>query len=393
MNNFRTSRDPRQQQKGDPRIGRTSSQSGSDSVSETEREREKEKRILEMDLSIFGELDLPTFKDSEDNSAGNESPITEEENALNLPFKPHKVHQVAKEIDASIYSHSPLEYRLRSILIAKPDYSDMLVKQHIPASKVQQDPRLRRYSTKITGKFTSSDNSMLLKDRRFSDDGIEIMSPPGPTHSKTDPRRNKNLSNQKPVQQSTNQPEEEKVYNPKKDLYSSRPPQQPYVSQMRPNEEEVYGQEVYSPSQDVQDMYSTKTRKHTNPLSENYPSESGTYNPRQDLNQAQRVLANQGPPSGITPLNSVPPWGGSNSAHQPYPYNNFYGSGPNQNAYRGNSSEDMGFYSSGQDTYTGMNNSGRGGFGRDMHGVGIMAGTTNRSNDPRTNRRDPRRKD
>ena len=33
-----------------------------------------------MDLSIFGELDLPTFKDSEDNSTGNESPGTEEEN-------------------------------------------------------------------------------------------------------------------------------------------------------------------------------------------------------------------------------------------------------------------------------------------------------------------------
>ena len=106
---------------------------------------------MEMDLSIFGELDLPTFKDSEDNSTGNESPTTEEENALGLPFKPHKVHQVAKEIDASIYSHSPLEYRLRAILIAKPDYSDMIVKQHIPASKVQQDPRLRRYSNKISG--------------------------------------------------------------------------------------------------------------------------------------------------------------------------------------------------------------------------------------------------
>merc|ERR1719295_2453286 len=49
----RTSRDPRQQSKNDPRMGRPSSQSGSDNLSETEREREKEKdkRILEMDLS------------------------------------------------------------------------------------------------------------------------------------------------------------------------------------------------------------------------------------------------------------------------------------------------------------------------------------------------------
>ena len=85
-------------------MNKQSSQSSSENLSETETEREKEKRILEMDLSIFGELDLPTFKDSEDNSTGNESPATEEENALNLPFKPHKVHHVAKEIDCLLYT-------------------------------------------------------------------------------------------------------------------------------------------------------------------------------------------------------------------------------------------------------------------------------------------------
>merc|ERR1712061_26085 len=206
----RSSRDPRQQSKNDPRLGKPSSQSGSDSLSETEREKEKEKRILEMDLSIFGELDLPTFKDSEDSSAGNESPATEEENSLNLPFKPHKVHQVAKEIDASIYSHSPLEYRLRAIFIAKPDYSDMLIKQHIPASKVQQDPRLRRYSDKISGKASSSAN-IHSNDRRYSDDGIEIMSPPGPTKTKGDPRRNKGQHAQKLNEHTTNHHEEENV--------------------------------------------------------------------------------------------------------------------------------------------------------------------------------------
>ena len=345
-----------------------------------------------MDLSIFGELDLPTFKDSEDNSTGNESPNTEEENALNLPFKPHKVHQVAKEIDASIYSHSPLEYRLRAILIAKPDYSDMIVKQHIPASKVQQDPRLRRYSNKIPGKSSSAANLMLLNDRRFSDDGIEIMSPPGPNKAKNDPRRNKNLPSEKHIP-GTNQNEEENVYNPKKDLYSSRPQQQQqqsYVPQMRQQQHETYNQEVYSPTQDVQDMYSTKSRKYSNnPIDENN-GERGMYNPRQDLNPSQRNPTNQGPPSGITPLGQAAPWGGGNGGHQYHPYDNtFYGGAPNQNVYGGNPGEDSGFYNNGQDTFGG----GRGGFGGGMHGGGMMVGPSNRSNDPRTNRRDPRRKD
>ena len=40
-----------------------------------------------------------------------------------------------------------------------------------------------------------------------------------------------------------------------------------------------------------------------------------------------------------------------------------------------------------------MNNSGREAYGGDMHSGGIMGGATIRNNDPRTNRRDPRRKD
>ena len=371
-------------------MSRPSSQSGTDSLSESEREREKEKRILEMDLSIFGELDLPTFKDSEDNSTGNESPITEEESALNLPFKAHKVHQVAKEIDASIYSHSPLEYRLRAILIAKPDYSDMIVKQHIPASKVQQDPRLRRYSNKIPGKPSSAANQMLLSDRRFSDDGIQILSPPGPNKNKVDPRRNKNNISHKPIEQKTSQQEEENVYNPKKDLYSSRPPpQQQYVPQMHQQQQENYNQEVYSPTQDVQDMYSSKYRKQTN-ISE----DTNSYNPRQDFNPGQRNPINQGPPPGITPLVSTTPWSAGNGANQYSPYdNNFYGGSQNQHNYGGNSNDESGFYNSNQNNFGGMNTGGRGGFGGDMHGGGMMAGVPNRSSDPRTNRRDPRRKD
>ena len=215
---------------------------------------------------------------------------------------------------------------------------------------------------------------------------------------KTDPRKNKNLaSNQKHTQPgTTNQQEEDNVYNPKKDLYSSRPPplpqQQPYVPQIRQQQQhDTYNQEVYSPTQDVQDMYATKSRKHSNNPIEDNNSERGMYNPMQDLNSTQRNPTNQGPPPGITPLG--PPWGGGNGGHQYHPYDTFYGGGPNQNVYGGNQGEDAGFYNSGPDTYGGMNSGGRGGFGGGMHGGGMMTGTANRGNDPRTNRRDPRRKD
>ena len=333
-----------------------------------------------MDLSIFGDLDLPTFKDSEDNSAGNESPATEEENSLNLPFKPHKVHQVAKEIDASIYSHSPLEYRLRAIFIAKPDYSDMLIKQHIPASKVQQDPRLRRYSDKISGKISSASN-IHSNDRRYSDDGIEIMSPPGPTKTKGDPRRNKGQHAQKLNEHTTNHHEEENVYNPMKDLHSARSQQPPQFPQHRQNDN--YNQDIYSPTQDVQDMYSSKPKKQNNNSGQDN-QESGGYNPRQDLNPNLRNSVNQGPPPGPTG-----PWSGGPGGHPYGPYDNFYG-GNNQNDYSGNA--DSNFYSNHPNDYGGINNA-RGGFGGNVHGPGMMAGAPPRSGDPRTNRRDPRRKD
>ena len=375
----RTSRDPRQQSKNDPRLGRPSNPSSSDSLSDTEREREKEKRILEMDLSIFGDLDLPTFKDSEDNSTGNESPATEEENALGLPFKPHKVHQVAKEIDASIYSHSPLEYRLRAILIAKPDYSDMLIKQHIPASKVQQDPRLRRYSDKISGKLSSQTNTQ-SNDRRYSDDGIEIMSPPGPTKAKGDPRRNKSQLIQNPSDQANNQKEEENVYNPIKDLYQSRPQQSSQYPQVQQSDN--YSQEVYSPTQDVQDMYSSKAKKQNDTSFQ----DTGVYNPRQDLNPNSKNSSNHGLTSNMNTMGPTGPWNGGPTGNQYNPYENFYG-GNNQD-YSG---EDRSFYNNHQNNFGGI--SSRGGVAGNGQGVGMISGAPSRNGDPRTNRRDPRRKD
>jgi hypothetical protein len=94
--------------------------------------------MLEVDLSMFGDLELPNEKDLEAE--------TPEENELGLPFKPHIPNSVAKEIDASVNSHSPLDYKLRKITLNKPDYSELIAKQQIPMSRIQLDPRLRRYA-------------------------------------------------------------------------------------------------------------------------------------------------------------------------------------------------------------------------------------------------------
>ena len=135
-------RDPRK--KRDPRMR------GGDPKPETISEKEKERRILDLDLgSVFGDLELPTFKEPSSGGSGGDlsGSYDPEENTMGLPFKPHMPQSVAKEIDASIYSHSPLNYKMRPIQVAKPDYSDVIVKHHIPASQACQDPRLRRYSS------------------------------------------------------------------------------------------------------------------------------------------------------------------------------------------------------------------------------------------------------
>ncbi|TRY75137.1 hypothetical protein TCAL_00669 [Tigriopus californicus] len=94
--------------------------------------------ITNIDLTeVFGDLELPTFKENTEYDPN--------ENSMGLPFKPHRVGGVAEEIAASIFSHPPLEYRLRRMDIDKPDYSDMIVKHRLSTDKVQQDPRLRRY--------------------------------------------------------------------------------------------------------------------------------------------------------------------------------------------------------------------------------------------------------
>ena len=100
--------------------------------SEEEIEKEKEKRMLEVDLSIFGDLELPDMSKDEDNN---------EKSNENLPFK-SVPNAVAKEIEASYNSHSPVEYKLRKLNLIKPDYSEVLT--NIPLSRREGDPRLRR---------------------------------------------------------------------------------------------------------------------------------------------------------------------------------------------------------------------------------------------------------
>ena len=110
--------------------------------------------MLEVDLSMFGDLELPTND--------KELEAETEDNELGLPFKPHLPNSVAKEIDASIHSHSPLEYKLRKITLTKPDYSELIAK--LSMSRIQLDPRLKRYagnkpSTSTTSASVSSTTS------------------------------------------------------------------------------------------------------------------------------------------------------------------------------------------------------------------------------------------
>ena len=266
----KSKRDPRMMRR-DPRQNREQ-QSNADA--------ERDNRLLNVDLSMFGELDIPNFAKEEEE---------EEDNNYGLPFKPHKMPAAAKEIDASIYSHSPLDYILRAVVVTKPDYSDMILRQHIPASKVQVDPRLRRYANAKKADSVS-------------------------------PKKE----------------EEDNVYNPKRDLYPK---------------------DVYSPSQNVNDMY-------------NKP-DANVYNPRQDLGNAR--------PEG---------WGSQDA----YAGNSFDNAGPGfygQQQRQQQQQPDNGFYGSG-------GGNGGGGFGYNNDGFsnrgGGFGGHRGGSRDPRANRRDPRQR-
>ena len=318
-------------------------------------DKEKEKRILEMDLSIFGELELPTFKDTE--------PDDDEEDRMGLPFKPHRVQPVAKEIDASIYSHPVLEYRLRPLELNKPDYTGLVTS--IPASRIQQDPRLKRYAKK---------RPLPLEPAVAAVTSIEPKSSPvsAGTERPTDPRRKPAVSSsaaqsspsqRQQLQQHSGEPQGY-VYNPKNDLYSAKPSRQEEFGYPNRGPQE----DVYSPTQGVQDMYGSYHRGRSQG-----PRDDDGGHARQGYYEGGNNWNEQEQGYGGNPRN----WGNSNNW-----------SGPN-------SHHDQGYYDEPPqagppeyyDNYRGHRGGMMGGPPRGGPGGPI------RNADPPAHRRDPRRRD
>ncbi len=370
-------------------------------------EKEKEKRILEMDLSIFGELELPSFKENEVDE--------DEEDRMGLPFKPHRVQPAAKEIDATICSHFPLDYKLRPLALTKPDYSSLVAT--IPVSRIQQDPRLRRYSKMRPLPLEPEVAAIEAKPSPPPQSTVEKPSDPrrkaaaaasGP--SSTPPQ----LQLRSPVEANQSKPN---AYNPKNDLYSAR--------QSRQQGEFDYPQqgpqaEVYSPSQDVQNVYRGQGRgpgpRSTNPHEGNFNPREGNFNPRDDFgpghqnNHPNKFYDNDGwnerggHPQGHQFRNrnwGPPHQGGGNNwgpNSHPGPNQDFYDGppGPGGNNYYDDEHHDPqggGFYNN----YDNFNNQsakrgmmGRGG-GHQRGGSG--PGGPSRNVDSRGHRRDPRQRD
>jgi len=214
--------DPRKA-KSDPRKDKLAQKEA-----EAERERERDKRLMDLDLgSVFGDLELPPLVVSP-------KPTEQERNlsdALGLPFKPHIIYEVAKEIDASIGSHSPLEWTLQPIKVLKPDYSD--IKHHFSPAQLEADPRLRRFAKTGMAKLKELPLPNFTTPK------------PDPRLNKKDPRGGKVPDRRRSSEDS----EGGKVYNPAKELTKAR--------QQKQQESEAYspGEEYYSPTQDSETVY------------------------------------------------------------------------------------------------------------------------------------------
>nr|XP_040574102.1 LOW QUALITY PROTEIN: bromodomain-containing protein DDB_G0270170-like [Lepeophtheirus salmonis] len=218
----RANRDPRARR--DPR--KRDSPVHTPSSSAVVDEAEKERRILDLDISAFSELEIPSLNQEDEDE--------EDESSHGLPFKPNTLQGVAKEIDASILSRPSIDYILRPLSLEKPDYTEIIHQHHIPASQISQDPRLRRYSDKPPLKLTH---------------------------------------NKQPSTTPVEPPSD--VYNPKRDLI-----QQKCQNSTTPTNPASGEGGAYSPSQDIQDMYGKKGGS-------NYyksPQQEDVYNPRKDLN-------------------------------------------------------------------------------------------------------------
>ena len=343
-------------------------------------EKEKDKRILEMDMSIFGELELPSFKENDATDGDND----EEEDRMGLPFKPHRMQPAAKEIDASICSHAPLDYKLRPLDLSKPDYSSLVTS--IPVSRIQQDPRLRRYAKK---------RPLPIEPTVAA---LEPKASPTTVERPSDPRRKALPSSTPPQpQQSPSELPPVKLqgpgaYNPKNDLYSNKPSRQ---------DDFEYGQkgpqaDVYSPTQDVQDMYGQQQQR-DGPARPNRPRDGSNFNPREENNFYDNEWSErQGNPQGQFRPRGGPNgpnwgqrgrgnnWNGPNS--QGGPQVGFYDGPPED--YYGDERQDPGFNN--YNNFEGFNNS-QGGPRGGPRGNG--PGGPPRNADPRGQRRDPRRRD
>lgn len=99
---------------------------------------DSDERIKNLDSIVpFGDVDLRNLSGQSEQSDGDF-----DMRKFGLPFKPVPVHSAATEIDASLNSHPPINYKVEAILIPRPDFSSIKVNSTDP--QVKRDPRLRR---------------------------------------------------------------------------------------------------------------------------------------------------------------------------------------------------------------------------------------------------------
>ncbi|KAK6617463.1 hypothetical protein RUM43_014472 [Polyplax serrata] len=99
---------------------------------------DSDERIKNLESIVpFGDVDLRNLGGQSEQSDGDF-----DMRKFGLPFKPVPVHSAATEIDASLNSHPPINYKVETILIPRPDFSSIKVNPTDP--QVKRDPRLRR---------------------------------------------------------------------------------------------------------------------------------------------------------------------------------------------------------------------------------------------------------
>ncbi|CAH4026894.1 unnamed protein product [Pieris brassicae] len=99
----------------------------------------------------------PTFGDTDlRQSAGGDIDLR-----LSLPFKAIPNYTPASEINGSINNHPPIQYKLVSIFIPRPDYTD--IKNSTAKSQALVDPRLRKVFRLSTEEFHSDSEKPTTK--------------------------------------------------------------------------------------------------------------------------------------------------------------------------------------------------------------------------------------